>query len=182
MGSWLYCHSVKILKMQTMRKIGYILCFVLTLALANITLTSCHEEEKNAPAFDDRLVGTWVSQDNNKDFHEEIAFTADGNVSSTLYAKEKALNAKFIDANGVCHKVKGNFCTEDEYVKLSKIQVYDYEEYDDWEWHGLEILENASNMSYLMQAHYSISTDSDTLILHSKNIDGVEDNIYIRKK
>lgn len=168
--------------MQTMRKIYIILGFVLTLVFADLVVVSCCEEEKPVTGFDDRLVGTWVSQDESKDFHEEIAFHKDGNVSSTLYASKKALNAKYIDADGVCHKVKGNFITDNDVVKLSKIQVYDYEEYDDWEWHGLEVLESVADMSYLMKAKYMISADSDTLILHSFTADGEEANVYTRKK
>ena len=164
-----------------MRKIKYILAFVLTLVLTNVFLTSCHNDEKPEAVIDEGLVGTWASLDNKKDFHEEIEFQANGNVTSTLYANRKALDVRFVDADGVCHKVKGNFCTESDMVKLSKIQVYDYEEYHDWNWHGLEILENVADMNYLMQARYSLSHNGDTLILHSSTADGMEDNIYIRK-
>ena len=164
-----------------MRKIKYILAFVLTLVLTNVFLTSCHNDDKSESVIDERLVGTWVSLDNKKDFHEEIEFQANGSVTSTLYANRKALDVRFVDADGVCHKVKGNFCTESDMVKLSKIQVYDYEEYHDWNWHGLEILENVADMNYLMQARYSLSHNGDTLILHSSTADGMEDNIYIRK-
>ena len=164
-----------------MRKIKYILAFVLTLVLTNVFLTSCHNDEKPEAVIDEGLVGTWASLDNKKDFHEEIEFQANGSVTSTLYANRKALDVRFVDADGVCHKVKGNFCTENDMVKLSKIQVYDYEEYHDWNWHGLEILENVADMNYLMQARYSLSHNGDTLILHSSTADGMEDNIYIRK-
>lgn len=164
-----------------MRKIKYILAFVLTLVFTNVFLTSCHNDEKPEAVIDEGLVGTWSSLDNKKDFHEEIEFQANGNVTSTLYANRKALDVRFVDADGVCHKVKGNFCTESDMVKLSKIQVYDYEEYHDWNWHGLEILENVADMNYLMQARYSLSHNGDTLILHSSTADGMEDNIYIRK-
>ena len=164
-----------------MRKIKYILAFVLTLVFTNVFLTSCHNDEKPEAVIDEGLVGTWASLDNKKDFHEEIEFQANGNVTSTLYANRKALDVRFVDADGVCHKVKGNFCTESDMVKLSKIQVYDYEEYHDWNWHGLEILENVADMNYLMQARYSLSHNCDTLILHSSTADGMEDNIYIRK-
>lgn len=156
-----------------MRKIKYILAFVLTLVLTNVFLTSCHNDDKSEPVIDQRLVGTWVSLDNKKDFHEEIEFQADGKVTSTLYANRKALDVRFVDADGVCHKVKGNFCAENDYVKLSKVQVYDYEEYHDWRWHGLEVLENVADMNYLMQARYSLTTGCDTLVL--------DDNVYIRK-
>ena len=165
-----------------MRKIKYILAFVLTLVLTNVFLTSCHNDEKPEAVIDEGLVGTWASLDNKKDFHEEIEFQANGSVTSTLYANRKALDVRFVDADGVCHKVKGNFCTESDMVKLSKIQVYDYEEYHDWNWHGLEILENVADMNYLMQARYSLSTNGDTLVLHSLTADGEEDNTYIRKK
>ena len=164
-----------------MRKIKYILAFVLTLVFTNVFLTSCHNDEKPEAVIDEGLVGTWASLDNKKDFHEEIEFQAHGSVTSTLYANRKALDVRFVDADGVCHKVKGNFCTESDMVKLSKIQVYDYEEYHDWNWHGLEILENVADMNYLMQARYSLSHNGDTLILHSSTADGMEDNIYIRK-
>ena len=164
-----------------MRKIKYIFAFVLTLVFTNVFLTSCHNDEKPEAVIDEGLVGTWASLDNKKDFHEEIEFQANGNVTSTLYANRKALDVRFVDADGVCHKVKGNFCTESDMVKLSKIQVYDYEEYHDWNWHGLEILENVADMNYLMQARYSLSHNGDTLILHSSTADGMEDNIYIRK-
>jgi hypothetical protein len=164
-----------------MRKIKYILAFVLTLVFTNVFLTSCHNDEKPEAVIDEGLVGTWASLDNKKDFHEEIEFQANGSVTSTLYANRKALDVRFVDADGVCHKVKGNFCTESDMVKLSKIQVYDYEEYHDWNWHGLEILENVADMNYLMQARYSLSHNGDTLILHSSTADGMEDNIYIRK-
>ena len=164
-----------------MRKIKYILAFVLTLVFTNVFLTSCHNDEKPEAVIDEGLVGTWASLDNKKDFHEEIEFQANGSVTSTLYANRKALDVRFVDADGVCHKVKGNFCTESNMVKLSKIQVYDYEEYHDWNWHGLEILENVADMNYLMQARYSLSHNGDTLILHSSTADGMEDNIYIRK-
>jgi hypothetical protein len=164
-----------------MRKIKYILAFVLTLVFTNVFLTSCHNDEKPEAVIDEVLVGTWASLDNKKDFHEEIEFQANGSVTSTLYANRKALDVRFVDADGVCHKVKGNFCTESDMVKLSKIQVYDYEEYHDWNWHGLEILENVADMNYLMQARYSLSHNGDTLILHSSTADGMEDNIYIRK-
>ena len=164
-----------------MRKIKYILAFVLTLVFTNVFLTSCHNDEKPEAVIDEGLVGTWASLDNKKDFHEEIEFQANGSVTSTLYANRKALDVRFVDADGVCHKVKGNFCTESDMVKLSKIQVYDYEEYHDWNWHGLEILENVADMNYLMQARYSLSHNGDTLILHSSTDDGMEDNIYIRK-
>ena len=164
-----------------MRKIKYILAFVLTLVFTNVFLTSCHNDEKPEAVIDEGLVGTWASLDNKKDFHEEIEFQANGSVTSTLYANRKALDVRFVDADGVCHKVKGNFCTENDMVKLSKIQVYDYEEYHDWNWHGLEILENVADMNYLMQARYSLSHNGDTLILHSSTADGMEDNIYIRK-
>lgn len=160
----------------------YILGFVLTLVFTATTLTSCHDEDKSSPAIDERLIGTWVSPNDNRLFHEEIAFQANGNVSSTLYANKKALNTKYIDGDGVCHKVKGSYTTENDCVKLSKVQVYDYEEYEDWEWHGLEILENVAEMNYLMRAKYSVTENGDTLILHSQTIDGVEDNIYVRKK
>ncbi len=163
-----------------MRKIKYILAFVLTLVFTNVFLTSCHNDEKPEAVIDEGLVGTWASLDNKKDFHEEIEFQANGSVTSTLYANRKALDVRFVDADGVCHKVKGNFCTESDMVKLSKIQVYDYEEYHDWNWHGLEILENVADMNYLMQARYSLSHNGDTLILHSSTADGMEDNIYIR--
>jgi hypothetical protein len=153
----------------------------LTLVLTNVFLTSCHNDEKPEAVIDEGLVGTWASLDNKKDFHEEIEFQANGSVTSTLYANRKALDVRFVDADGVCHKVKGNFCTESDMVKLSKIQVYDYEEYHDWNWHGLEILENVADMNYLMQARYSLSHNGDTLILHSSTADGMEDNIYIRK-
>ena len=159
--------------MQTMRKIKYILAFVLTLVLTNVFLTSCHNDDKSESVIDERLVGTWVSLDNKKDFHEEIEFHADGNVTSTLYANRKALDVRFVDADGVCHKVKGSFRTEQDKVKLSKVQVYDYEEYHDWNWHGLEVLENVADMNYLMQARYTLTKDGDTLVL--------EDNLYIRK-
>ena len=165
-----------------MRKIKYILAFVLTLVFTNVFLTSCHNDEKPEAVIDEGLVGTWASLDNKKDFHEEIEFQANGNVTSTLYANRKALDVRFVDADGVCHKVKGNFCTESDMVKLSKIQVYDYEEYHDWNWHGLEILENVADMNYLMQARYSLSVNGDTLTLHSLTADGEEDNTYIRKK
>ena len=165
-----------------MRKIKYILAFVLTLVFTNVFLTSCHNDEKPEAVIDEGLVGTWASLDNKKDFHEEIEFQANGSVTSTLYANRKALDVRFVDADGVCHKVKGNFCTESDMVKLSKIQVYDYEEYHDWNWHGLEILENVADMNYLMQARYSLSTNGDTLVLHSLTADGEEDNTYIRKK
>ena len=164
-----------------MRKIKYILAFVLTLVFTNVFLTSCHNDEKPEAVIDEGLVGTWASLDNKKDFHEEIEFQANGSVTSTLYANRKVLDVRFVDADGVCHKVKGNFCTESDMVKLSKIQVYDYEEYHDWNWHGLEILENVADMNYLMQARYSLSHNGDTLILHSSTADGMEDNIYIRK-
>ncbi len=164
-----------------MRKIRYILAFVLTLVLTNVFLTSCHNDDKPEPIIDEGLIGTWVSQDSKRDFREEIAFQSNGCVTSTLYAKKKALDARFIDADGVCHKVKSNFCTEKDLVKLSKVQVYDYEEYHDWEWHGLEILENVADMNYLMQARYSLSKNGDTLTLHSFTVDGMEDNIYVRK-
>ncbi len=164
-----------------MRKIKYILAFVLTLVFTNVFLTSCHNDEKPEAVIDEGLVGTWASLDNKKDFHEEIEFQANGSVTSTLYANRKALDVRFVDADGVCHKVKGNFRTESDMVKLSKIQVYDYEEYHDWNWHGLEILENVADMNYLMQARYSLSHNGDTLILHSSTADGMEDNIYIRK-
>ena len=164
-----------------MRKIKYILAFVLTLVFTNVFLTSCHNDEKPEAVIDEGLVGTWASLDNKKDFHEEIESQANGSVTSTLYANRKALDVRFVDADGVCHKVKGNFCTESDMVKLSKIQVYDYEEYHDWNWHGLEILENVADMNYLMQARYSLSHNGDTLILHSSTADGMEDNIYIRK-
>ena len=108
-----------------MRKIKYILAFVLTLVLADFILTSCHNEEKPETVIDEALVGTWVSQDNKKDFHEEIEFRDNGNVTSTLYANRKALDVRFVDADGVCHKVKGSFCTENDMVKLSKVQVCD---------------------------------------------------------
>ena len=153
----------------------------MTLVFTNVFLTSCHNDEKPEAVIDEGLVGTWASLDNKKDFHEEIEFQANGNVTSTLYANRKALDVRFVDADGVCHKVKGNFCTESDMVKLSKIQVYDYEEYHDWNWHGLEILENVADMNYLMQARYSLSHNGDTLILHSSTADGMEDNIYIRK-
>ena len=156
-----------------MRKIKYILAFVLTLVFTNVFLTSCHNDEKPEAVIDEGLVGTWASLDNKKDFHEEIEFQADGKVTSTLYANRKALDVRFVDADGVCHKVKGNFCTESDMVKLSKIQVYDYEEYHDWNWHGLEVLENVADMNYLMQARYSLTTGCDTLVL--------DDNVYIRK-
>ena len=159
--------------MQTMRKIKYILAFVLTLVLTNVFLTSCHNDDKSESVIDERLVGTWVSLDNKKDFHEEIEFHADGNVTSTLYANRKALDVRFVDADGVCHKVKGSFRTEQDKVKLSKVHVYDYEEYHDWNWHGLEVLENVADMNYLMQARYSLTKGCDTLVL--------EDNLYIRK-
>ncbi len=165
-----------------MRKIKYILAFVLTLVLADFFLTSCHNEEKPETVIDEALVGTWVSQDNRKDFHEEIEFRDNGNVTSTLYANRKALDVRFVDADGICHKVKGSFRTENDIVKLSKVQVCDYEEYHDWEWHGLEILENVADMNYLMQARYSLSVNGDTLTLHSLTADGEEDNTYIRKK
>ena len=156
-----------------MRKIKYILAFVLTLVLTNVFLTSCHNDDKSESVIDERLVGTWVSLDNKKDFHEEIEFHADGNVTSTLYANRKALDVRFVDADGVCHKVKCSFRTEQDKVKLSKVQVYDYEEYHDWNWHGLEVLENVADMNYLMQARYSLTKGCDTLVL--------EDNLYIRK-
>ena len=156
-----------------MRKIKYILAFVLTLVFTNVFLTSCHNDEKPEAVIDEGLVGTWASLDNKKDFHEEIEFQANGSVTSTLYANRKALDVRFVDADGVCHKVKGNFCTESDMVKLSKIQVYDYEEYHDWNWHGLEILENVADMNYLMQARYMLTKSCDTLVL--------EDNLYIRK-
>ena len=161
-----------------MRKIKYILAFVLTLVLT----ASCHNEEKPDNVVDEGIVGTWVSQDNKKDFHEEIEFRDNGNVTSTLYANRKALDVRFVDADGICHKVKGSFRTENDIVKLSKVQVCDYEEYHDWEWHGLEILENVADMNYLMQARYSLSVNGDTLTLHSLTADGEEDNTYIRKK
>ena len=156
-----------------MRKIKYILAFVLTLVFTNVFLTSCHNDEKPEAVIDEGLVGTWASLDNKKDFHEEIEFHADGNVTSTLYANRKALDVRFVDADGVCHKVKGSFRTEQDKVKLSKVQVYDYEEYHDWNWHGLEVLENVADMNYLMQARYSLTKGCDTLVL--------EDNLYIRK-
>lgn len=156
-----------------MRKIKYILAFVLTLVLTNVFLTSCHNDDKSESVIDERLVGTWVSLDNKKDFHEEIEFQANGNVTSTLYANRKALDVRFVDADGVCHKVKSNFRTEQNKVKLSKVQVYDYEEYHDWNWHGLEVLENVADMNYLMQARYMLTKSCDTLVL--------EDNLYIRK-
>ena len=87
--------------------------------------------------------------------------------------EEEVFNDINVDADGVCHKVKGNFCTESDMVKLSKIQVYDYEEYHDWNWHGLELLENVADMNYLMQARYMLTKSCDTLVL--------EDNLYIRK-
>ena len=165
--------------MQTMRKIRYILAYVLTLVLTNVYLTSCHNDEKPETIIDEGLIGTWVSKDNKKDFREEIAFKSNGNVTSTLYANRKALDPRFVDADGVCHKVKATFCTDSDKVKLSKVQVYDYEEYHDWEWHGLEILENVADMNYLMQARYSLN--GDTLTLHSFTADGMEDNVYVRK-
>ena len=165
-----------------MRKIKYILAFVLTLVLTNVFLTSCHNDDKSESVIDERLVGTWGSLDNKKDFHEEIEFQANGNVTSTLYANRKALDVRFVDADGVCHKVKGCFRTEQKKVKLSKVQVYDFEEYQDWEWHGLEVLENVADMNNFMQARYSLSANGDTLVLSSFTVDGEEDNTYIRKK
>ena len=156
-----------------MRKIKYILAFVMTLVFTNVFLTSCHNDDKSESVIDERLVGTWGSLDNKKDLHEEIEFQANGNVTSTLYANRKALDVRFVDADGVCHKVKSNFRTEQNKVKLSKVQVYDYEEYHDWNWHGLEILENVADMNYLMQARYMLTKSCDTLVL--------EDNLYIRK-
>ena len=164
-----------------MRKIKYILAYVLTLVLTNF-LASCHNEEKPETVLDEGLVGTWVSQDSKNGFREEITFQSNGKVTSTLYAKKKALDAKFIDADGVCHKVKCDFSTEDDKVKLAKVQVYDFEEYQDWEWHGLEVLETAPDMNNFMQARYYLSANGDTLVLRSFTVDGEEDNTYIRKK
>ena len=58
----------------------------------------------------------------------------------------------------------------------------DDEEYQDWEWHGLEVLENVADMNNFMQARYSLSANGDTLVLSSFTVDGEEDNTYIRKK
>ena len=47
-----------------MRKIKYILAFVLTLVFTNVFLTSCHNDEKPEAVIDEGLVGTWASLDN----------------------------------------------------------------------------------------------------------------------